>query len=237
MSETKKTIVERIKEAPEFTKKKLIMSVGGYSVSEAGNMTLQTIIENKRYQVVLGLENDKLTTEQKESELEKLLDRKVAINSVYVQETRNEKGFIEESFYSAIWNESNIKDLGNYEKDATMNGVFLFLIESEPLNVRDVREVEIPIWKDGKKTGSKKQVEVNLFERVKGKMTNHVYIYEDRKLEELTPFLNKRVIIRDIEKRGSQHNPKYYAHQLPEIQSTTSQKTATTKSNTTAKEN
>jgi len=231
MSEIKKTIAERIKEAPDFTKKKLLMSVGGYSVSEAGNMTLQTIINNKRYQVVLGLENDTLTTEQKEAKLEKLLDKKVEIQSVYIQESYNENGFLQESFYSAIFSDDNIKDLGKYEKDATKDGLFLFLIQSEALNVREVKEVEVPIWKDGKKTGVKKQVEVNLFERVKGKMTNHVYIYEDRKLDELTPFLNKKVIIKDIEKRGSQNNPKYYAHALPQIQTMTSQKSTTSKEN------
>ena len=221
MSEVKKTIVERINEAPDFTKKKLIMSVGGYSVSEAGNMTLQTIIDNKRFQVVLGLENDNLTLEQKESKLEKLLDKKVEIKSVYIQESRNEKGFLEDSFYSAIYSDSNIKDLGVYENDATKNGTFLFLIESEPLNVREVKEVEVAIWKDGQKTGSKKQIEVNLFQRIKGKMTNHVYIYEKGNLKELSTFLNKRVIIKDIERRGSQSNPKYYAHALPQIVSDT----------------
>lgn len=217
MPEIKKTIVERINEAPDFTKKKLLMSVGGYSVSEAGNMTLQTIINNKRFQVVLGLENDNLTIEQKEAKLERLLDKKVELKSVYIQENRNEKGFLEDSFYSAIYSDSNLKDLGLYEKDATKDGTFLFLIESEPLNVREVKEVEVALWKDGQKSGSKKQIEVNLFQRIKGKMTNHVYIYEKGNLKELLGFLNKRVIIKDIERRGSQSNPKYYAHALPQI--------------------
>lgn len=217
MEEIKKTLVERINEAPEFAKKKLIISVGGYSISEAGNMSLITIINNKRHQVVLGLENDTLTVEQKEAKLEALLDKKISIQSVYVQENRNENGFLESSFYSAIYNDTNLKILGDYERDATKDGMFLLLIESEPLKVREVKEVEVPIWKDGQKKGSKKQIEVNLFERVKGKITNHVYIYEKGSLKELSGFLNKRVIIKDIERRGSHTNPKYYAHTLPEI--------------------
>jgi hypothetical protein len=208
-----KSIKEIVNETESIYYKKLKISVGGYSISESGNITLQTWKKDKRFQITLHNEL-KINEEQ----LETFLDKVFYIDNVLVNKKWDKVKNVEvkgQESYFGILNKENLKDLGKYNEDSTENGVFEIYFDSkEPLPLTNVEEIEVSEWVDGKLNKVKK-LSFTTKKRVKGKVSKKVYITNLSNKNKIMSLKGKNVLVSDIYTSGTGNFKKYFTDILP----------------------
>lgn len=210
-----KSIKEIVLETESIYYKKLKISVGGFSISENGNITLQTWKKDRRFQITLHNELG-----LKEEQLETMLDKHYYIDNVLVNKkwdkVKNQEIKGQESYFG-ILNKENLKDLGKYNGDTTENGLFEIYFDSkEPLPLTGVEEVELSEWVDGKPKKIKK-LSFTTKQRVKGKVNKKTYITDLSNKNSLVSMKGKKVLVTDIYTSGTGNFKKYFTDILPKV--------------------
>ncbi|MBW6488445.1 hypothetical protein [Sulfurimonas sp.] len=215
MSEVKKSIKEIVLSQDSMFYKKVKISVGGYSISELGNVTLQTWKKDKRYQITLHNEIG-----IKKEQLETMLDKVYYIDNVMVQNGWDNDKKVQlkgQDSYFGILNKENLKEVSKYDKDSTEDGLFEIYFDSkEPLPITNIEVVEVTEWVD-KKPNKVKQLTFTTKQRVDGKVTKRVYFVDMKLKSGLENLKGKKVLVNDIYSTGTGNYTKYHTDILPKI--------------------
>lgn len=210
-----KSIKEIVNSVDKVFHKKLKISIGGFSISENGNITLQTWKKDRRLQITLHNEMG-----IKEEQLESMLDKVYYINDIIVSskfDKEKNKEIKGQESYFGVFNKENLKEVGKYDGDSLENGLFDVLFDSDDiLPITKVEEVEISEWVNGKPQKIK-SLSFTTLSRVKGKVIKRVYLTELSNKVQLQSLKGKKVQVLDIYTTGSGNFKKYHTDILPRV--------------------